>query len=270
MNNDRFCLRALLYTISAFALLSGDISVAQSPWTAVQTYRKTDTTKGKFAGDNQTTGSYTHQIAVYKLDDADYIEGDWYRIDLTVISAISRYRKGDNICGWYTDKVTAAFDLTSADGEIWELGPQSTENKSSQFFTVGGSLGTSGPGINASYSRRQEVADAGIKLTRNTVDEAAVWTANLQGCKNVGGIGYTGASTVAKSTYELNPSILVEVPEGERLRFRTAVGNQANGFVHQKDRFKNLTVTHYNTSTRFDMAWSCNQSWCEYTINTAL
>ncbi len=257
-----------LLALSTAAMLAGMLTPAQaqdSPWDSVRSQRKTGTTQGTFSGKQQTTGTYAHKITVYKLDDANYSQGDWYRIDLSMETAISNYRKGSSVCGWYIDKAIVAFDLTTSGGEIWELGPPTTSGSSSTSFSVGGMLGSSGPRITASYSMTQTVPDAGIKLMRNTVNETAIWIASLQGCKNVGSpVNYKGASKISKSSFTLNPSLVVKVPEGRTLAFKTVADGQANGFVHQKDKFRlsKGSVTHYKAEQDFTYKVTCTGSSC--------
>ncbi|MCB1807923.1 MAG: hypothetical protein KDJ99_23045 [Candidatus Competibacteraceae bacterium] len=259
--------RAGILTGIAIAFLAGSLSApaqAADPWTSITSYRKTGTTQGKFQNKNQTTGTYSDKITVYKLDDASYDQGDWYRIDFEMVSAISKYRKGDGICGWWTDQVKVAFDLTTSGGEIWELGPQTTQGSSTTSFSLGSSLASVGPRVSASYSVTQTVPDAGIKLNRNTVNETAIWTARLRGCKDIGSpVSYKGASKVAKSTFTLQPSIVVKVPEAKRLDFKTTVGTQNTSFTHKKGRYTvGNGLKTYQTDYSFKHVAYCTSGSC--------
>lgn len=237
---------------------------AADPWGSIKSERKTGTIKGVYRSKTQTIGTYSHKITVYKLDDASYDQGDWYRIDFELVSAVSSYRKGDSVCGWWTDKVKVAFDLSTSGGEISELGPQTSQGSSTTSFSLGGSLANSGPRVTASYSQSQTVPDAGIKLDRNTVNETAVWTANLRGCKDIGSpVSYKGASKVAKSTFTLQPSIIVMVPESRRLDFKTKVGTVTSEITHKKGRYKvSRGLTTYTQDTGFNYEVYCASGSC--------
>jgi hypothetical protein len=239
-------------------------AAAQSPWQSLDSFRRTGYTSGKFEGKNQDTGSYLHQITIYRLDDegVDKIY-DWYRIDMAVESTITRYRKGDAVCGWYTDNVKAAFDPTTSGGEIMELGPETTVGSGNKFINMGGSLTAAGPGIQGGYQYSQVVPDAGIRLTRVGPKEAAHWIANLQGCRNVGSpVDYRGASGVAKATYALKPSIIVRIPEGSDLRFLTKTDDIVNSFKHEKDHYEGGTLKRQSFVENFSYSVFCGSSSC--------
>ena len=98
------------------------------------------------------------------------------------------------------------------------------------------------------------------------MNETAIWTANLRGCKDIGSpVSYKGASKIAKSTFTLQPSILVKVPEGKNLKFKTKVGTVASTIKHEKGRFKlsSATLTTYSEDTNFSHQVSCSSSSCQ-------
>jgi len=230
-----------LASIVVVAAAAAEESSQTSPWTAIASKRYTADTYGKFEGDKQKTGSYVEWIRVYALDDGDYDKGDWYRIDMSVESAISSYRDGSSTCGWFTDRVTAAFALLTSNGDIQDFGPQADGGGG---YSLGSSVYSQGPFGGASYSMTQEVADSGITVDSSTTKGTIVWTAKLRGCKPKSGttgqeIGFTGASKIAKSSYILNPSVIVKVPEGTKLNFKTQVGDKgANGLRHGKSKLR--------------------------------
>ncbi|MBI1181598.1 MAG: hypothetical protein GC201_13685 [Alphaproteobacteria bacterium] len=233
-----------------------------SPWTAVQRYQWADDTKGSWEGSSQKTGSYKTKITVYKLDDNGNTSADWYRVDLTIQSTIDRYRKGDKECGWWTDKIVGVFNLTGP-GDIVDYGPQSSVGSSSSSFAVGAGLELSGPRLQASYSVNQTKPDAGIKVERDTVKNSIVWIASLTGCKNPGGIPYSGASKVAKATFALNPSVVVQVPEGKQVQFSTKLDKTQSSIEQAKVKLTNLNgeVTR-STKYMFNYALKCGGTTC--------
>ncbi|MBI1180493.1 MAG: hypothetical protein GC201_08030 [Alphaproteobacteria bacterium] len=216
--------------IAAFlALAVAGQADASSPWLALKNYSDSGTLKGQKKDEAQTQSatSYDYEISVYKLDDGGYADGDWYRVDYSLTSAIRNYRKGDNVCGWATDVVDAAFDLQTKGGQIEEYAPTTTESESTRGFTLGGQISKSGPAVKADWSISQVIPDAGIKAKRNTTAENVAWITKLRGCDCKNNrymppkdcIGQ--ASNVAKTTFTLNPSVLVRVPEGSGLTFNT-------------------------------------------------
>jgi len=209
-----------------------------SPWQALEQFTwKADTT-ASFEGDKQATGSYQHDITVYKLDDQGDTESDWYRVDMRIQAAISHYRKGENVCGWWTDKVQGAFKLQTDSGEILDYAPQTSQGSSTKTYTVGIKASLSGNIRPISKYEVTQVADkSGIKVNIDPAAKAMAWTANLEGCRKVGDVfSYQGASNMAKSTFVLVPTVLVMVPDGAGLSFKTSALGKENGFVQAKQR----------------------------------
>ncbi|MBI1180495.1 MAG: hypothetical protein GC201_08040 [Alphaproteobacteria bacterium] len=252
----------------AWGLAAGPPSAAQTnPWEALPggVSEKGDT-KASFEGDNQTTGSYSHKIAVYKLDettesgdeaDTDY---DWYRIDMRIEAAISRYRKGESVCGWWTDKVRGAVKVSTSGAKIWEYAPDASGGSTTKTKEMGYKIGASGLRFDYGYSVSQTADSLGIKVDYAPTSAAIAWIANLDGCNKVGdAFSYSGASKIARTTFVLNPSVIVRVPQGSKLVFRTNAQKQTNGFVQAKQRRDNGAK---RKSFDFDYELTCTATKC--------
>ena len=265
---ERFdTLPALFLVTLSLAGLAAPVA-AESPWSALDSFRKTGYTKGDFQNKTQDTGNYEHKIEIYRLDALDEDPAyDWYRVDMFITSTITNYRNGDSICGWYTEWVRAGFALSMNGGEIVELGPETTTTNGTTFINMGSSLSASGPTIQAGYQYSQVIPDEGIRLMRDAPNETAYWIANLRGCS-----GNRGASGVSKSTYTLKPSVIVRLPQGARLRFKTRTKDAVNSFKHEKDKLQ-LSANPLNTKEKehffveeFSYVVSCGASNCTATL----
>ncbi|MBI1180496.1 MAG: hypothetical protein GC201_08045 [Alphaproteobacteria bacterium] len=217
------------------------VPAQDSPWDSIGTKRTTGTTEGSFEGDKQTAGSYAESVTVYLLNDGGNGEGDWYRIDMSIESAISKFRVG-GVCGWFTDTVNAAFSLKTSGGEIWEYGPPGTISSRSTGYSMGFKLNSmGGPKMAADYSVSQTVPDAGIKVDYNSAAGRVSWKAALGDCGVKRGttgdaIGFKNPPLIARNSFVLRPSILVMVPEGKKLEFSTEANGATNGIVLTKSK----------------------------------
>jgi len=256
-------------TVTAMPLASPAAAESQ-PWLALGSKRNTDYTYGKFEGDKEKTGSYDERIWIFKLDDANYTDGDWYRVDMSIGSLISRYRI-NGVCGWITDKVTAGFHLKSPGGDIVDYGPQTTISSRATGYSVGTKLDKFGPKVTAAYSISQEVPDEGIKVWFDTVGEKLQWQAKLGDCGIKEGttgsaIGFRDPPQISRNSYSLNPSVMVVVPEGAKLQFSTTVDDFDNGFVQTKAKIKSdfpsNKVIKRKTIYTFSYDVSCDSTSC--------
>ncbi|MBI1180492.1 MAG: hypothetical protein GC201_08025 [Alphaproteobacteria bacterium] len=259
-----------LCVVMLSGLVAGQVAAQTSPWKAIGSKRSTEYTEGKFEGDTQKTGSYVERLEVYNLDDGGDTEKDWYRIDMSIESNITKYRDG-GVCGWFTDNVRAAFKLSTSGGEIEDYGPPATIDQGSTGYSVGFGFGSS-PKVSASYSRSQTVPDAGLKVYRKTTAGTIVWVASLQGCKpkygTVGSVvGWQGASKISKTTYALNPSVVVSVPEGAELKFSTKVGSDANSITHTKSKITNAGYKTVSRRATYSFAYTAKCSRTSCSIN---
>jgi len=241
-------------SLAVFGLVLGGNALAQtapSAWTAIDQRVDKGDLVGEFSGKNQTVGTYGERVEVFLLDDGGYDQNDWYLVSIRLESAVSNYKKGNDKCGWYTDKVWAGFELRTKDAIVYDFAPTTTVGSRSQSVSVGvkAKPGSMAEGT-MSYSVSQSKPDAAIKVERDTVNETIVWTSSLTGCEKSTSGSKTnpwpdGASKVARSTYILNPLVIVQVPEGAGLSFGTSVDKQQTGFRHSKQ--KNTGVGKYRT-----------------------
>ena len=108
---------------------------------------------------------------------------------------------------------------------------------------------------------------ATITVAANSVAQSIGWTASLLGCHNYSDYpDYSGASSVAKSTYNLNPSFIIAVPAGANMVVDTKAGDPTTvepwTFTVRKD--------HINLCGFLDTS-VCSTEYTEfYDINTSI
>jgi hypothetical protein len=152
-------------------------------------------------------------------------------VDYQTYSEISNYEMtGDSFgdtsgtCGWWTTGIVAGVDVTTNDGEWWSFMPSTTVGSTSTSFTIGGDITTSDAGISGAYSKSYGGPDVTITVDANSVDEAIGWRAELTGPSNYTWYpDYSGAKGPAKATYNLNPSLIIDIPQGKTLEFLTSI-----------------------------------------------
>lgn len=220
---------------------------SSDPWNAIQNFEWDGPTTGEFRGNEQTVGSYRFTLSPYWLD-SDQNGRDWYRVDFQTYSFISNYKyKGHKFgdtggkCGWWTNKEHADITVTTPGGSWWEFMPNTTVGSTTTSFSIGGMLTTSQTGVTGAYSKSYGTPDVKITVSGSSIDHSIEWKAGLQGCGNYSSYPYyDGASSAAKSSYNLAPSLIMYVPAGEPLKFKTSVdnGNSNWDFEVEKDRIK--------------------------------
>ncbi len=222
-------------------------SSSDDPWDAVHNFEWSGEVLATFEGtSNEHAGTYSFLLSVYFLDDAEDQDTDYYRLDFGTLVSISEYEMTGNDfgdtsgkCGWWIANQHAAATVTN--GAFYPNGymPDTTVGSTSTTFTVGVGIDTSGPSANASYSQSYGTPDVTINVYVSTTDNWLDWEATLVGCGSYKDYpDYSGASDVAKSTYNLNPSFIATVPAGSQLEVTTTAdgGDDQWGFVVQKDK----------------------------------
>ena len=222
---------------------------AEDPWTAIHNFESKGTVYATFEGTpNEHAGTYTLLVSVYFLDDAEDQDTDYYLLEFGTVVGISEYEMtGDDFgytsgkCGWWTSTQQVAVTVTTTGGQWWPNGymPSTTVGSTSQTFTIGADISTSGPSANASYSQSYGTSDVTIDVYSNSDAEWLMWQASLVGCHDYGDYpDYSGASAAARTTYDLNPSFIAAVPEGSQLTFTATAdgGDDQWGFTVQKDK----------------------------------
>lgn len=248
-------------------------------WKQISSKAYSSTMTGVYRGNTQTVGTYKFTITMYYMRSDNTINDvvqDWYRADFQTISNISNYKKtGDKFgdtkgkCGWWTKKVHAPVTVLTTNGQWWEYMPDTFVGSSSTSYSIGGSLSTSALGISGGYSKTYGTSDVEIVVRANSVEQSIGWTSKLRGCGDYGAYpAYRGASKAAKSTYNLYPSLIMAVPEGRNLSFRTQKGGDYWRIVVEKDRLKcgfacsSLKVTEYTSSVGYDLTINCSRTAC--------
>ncbi len=130
---------------------------------------------------------YQNSIAVYRLNDINP-NADWYMV-LTNPQSQPNYQGchvfGTGNCGWWTHQRVFTM-ATTPEALLFDHGPLNTISSDSGYWTIGGSLGPEGPGINVSYSQNWEQP----KVT--TVDQSNLTTGMAQWTESFGGQGPFG------------------------------------------------------------------------------
>lgn len=257
---------------------------SDDPWSAIQNFEWSGTTTGVFNGNTQTAGTYKFSLTPYWLDGTTEINGqptDWYRIDFQTISEITNYEYtghsfGDTSgkCGWWTTKMHADATVLTTGGQWWDFMPSTTVGSTSTGFSIGGNITTTQQGVTGSYSKTYGTSDVTIQVHANSVNNSIDWEASLSGCGGYSNYPYYhGASSAAKSTYNLDPSFIIAVPEGSPMVIEAAAEDSAGentswNFVVEKDHVKCDTVcdeihTHeYKSAVEEGVIVSCTETGC--------
>lgn len=215
------------------------------PWDALHIYEYSAYSKGYYDGSEQTAGTHKFTLSLFSLA-SDQENSDWYRMDYQIISEITDYElEGNHFgnthgrCGWWSDELRAIMKVETPHGQWFEYMPDTTVGSNSKGFTIGGSLTTSQAGISGAYSQTYGEPDVVITVEANSVSNTIDWKAVPDGCSNYQWYpDIHGASSPAKSTYNLNPSVIVQVPEGDLLKVQTWHSGTSSEIVLEKDSVK--------------------------------
>ena len=248
---------------------------SNDPWNAIQNYEWSGTTNATFRGNSEVAGSYRFTLSPYWLN-SDQNGKDWYRVDYQTYSFISNYQKtGDNFgntsgnCGWWTNDQHAAITVTTPGGTWWQFMPSTTVGSTNVGFTIGGNITTNTAGVTGAYSKSYGIPDVTITVNGSAVDHSIRWTSSLKGCGSYSAYPfYSGASGPAKSTYNLDPSLIMYVPHGAPLEFTTTNPGSTWNFRVQKDRVScgfacfSINVSQYWTTYSQNRRLRCTQNAC--------
>ena len=252
------------------------VTDSDDPWNAITNYEWDGTTTGVYNGNNQTIGTYKFTLSPYWLD-SDQNGKDWYRVDFQTISEITNYEMTgnkfgdtDGKCGWWTTKMHADGTVQTPNGEWWAYMPDTTVGSTSTSFSIGGDISTSDAGVTGSYSKTYGTSDVTIQVLANSVNQGIDWEASLSGCGGYESYpDYHGASSAAKTTYNLDPSFIIDVPAGENMVFETQTPeDQTWQLVAEKDHAKcNTTCTEihvheYQSTLSETKTVTCTKTGC--------
>ncbi len=177
---------------------------------------------------NMDGGSYRFLVNVFKLNTTNP-SYDWYRVDTSYQSAITSYKADTGRCGWFTYSMnlTAQVD-TSNGGMLYEYMPTGTVSNRTEGFSIGGSLETGGAGMSASYSMSYDTPDVTIQDTTNYVTNTAKWLISMVGPNYTWYPFYSEPANVARSSYQVQPSLIVQVPKNQsmKLSLHPEIGQQ--------------------------------------------
>lgn len=242
---------------------------SEDPWDALHIYEYSAYSKGYYDGKEQTAGTHKFTLSLFSLA-SNQQNSDWYRMDYQIISEITDYQLEGNhfgnthgSCGWWSDELKANFKVETPGGEWFEYMPDTTVGSTTKGFSIGGSLTTSQAGISGEYSQSYGEPDVVITVEANSVSNSIDWKAKLDGCSNYQWYpDIHGASSPAKSTYNLNPSVIIQVPQGDLLKVQTWHGGNSTEIILEKDSVKicNLFAickTPYKADIPLQLAVEC-------------
>jgi hypothetical protein len=254
------------------------VTDSTSPWNAIYNFEESGTIYGTFQNTFGPLGTFSFLLTVYFLADATDQNTDYYRFDYATVVAITDYEMTGNSfgdtsgnCGWWDKDQHADVTVTTPGGQWWRDGymPSTTVGSTSESFTIGGDIGTSGPEGSAAYSMSYGTSDVTIEVFADTVDEWLLWEASLVGCDNYGAYPwYSGASDAAQSTYSLDPSFIAAVPNNALLEFNTTADGGADqwGFTVEKDHIyidgADIKTDPYTTTYIEAISKTCNTTSC--------
>ncbi len=248
---------------------------ANDPWNAIQNYQWDGTTNATYRGNSEVAGSYRFTLSPYWLN-SDQNGKDWYRVDYQTYSFITNYEMTGNKfgntsgnCGWFTNNQHAAITITTPGGTWWQFMPSTTVGSTNVSFTIGGNITTNTVGVTGAYSKSYGIPDVTITVTGSAVDHGIRWASGLKGCGDYSWYpAYSGASGPAKSTYNLDPSLIAYVPHGAPLEFKTSNTNGDWNFRVEKDRVScgflcaTINVTRYYTTYFQNRRLRCTKNAC--------
>jgi len=256
------------------------VTDGEDPWDAIHNFEWSGYTIGYFgtASQQQTVGTYKFTLSLYTVS-SNQDNNDWYRMDFQTISEVTNYEMtGDSFgdtsgkCGWWTESMYAAATVTTPGGQWWDYMPSSTVGSTTTGFTIGGNITTTQAGVNAAYSQSYGQPDVTITVEANSVSQALDWEASLVGCGNYSDYPYySGASSVARSTYDLNPSFIIAVPTGSKMTVKTTAPDPTTvepwRFTVRKDTVEvcnlvEICSTHYTETYHIETTITCTQSGC--------
>ena len=239
-------------------------------------------------------GSGQYIFDVYYAGSSD--QGlDYYLIETNVVGTTDSYSMTGNHfgdtsgeCGFWVDELGVGLSLNTPNAVIESYMPDSTVSSTSSSQSIGASIGpsisTSAVGvsgsISTSVSRSFSTSDATISA-HVEYDEASPsirWKADLTGCRDFEWYpDYSGASNVAKDSYSLWASAIIEVPKGQQLKFRTRAPDVAASSSPMGTTYLQLSKVHMwlywlvtvqsSTETWFwnyDLDVTCNNYSCTH------
>lgn len=263
------------YVRQSAAVSDGTRRLESDPWNAIHTFEYSATTYGTFEGStDQTVGTHRFTAALYYIATSQDND-DWYRIDYDTYSEITNYEKtGDSTfstsgkCGWATDSVHVVLTVETDDGEWYEYMPYTTVGSSETSFSIGGSIGSDND-VSGEYSKSYGTEDVEITVQADTVNNTIAWKASLEGCHDYSLYPfYSGASSAAKTTYDLDPSAIVRVPSGSYLEIGAKLDDGTKwDFVAKKTKltldFLEVEEKVYETTYWETPTFTCTTSGCQ-------
>ena len=246
--------------LAAAAMIGATAQGQDAPtnWPLIASFTNAGTTTGNFEGSSEKVGSYSHEVTVYWLDDNGYTGADWARVDQTLTSKIDKFRSGSSICGWWTDKVNSAFALITDGGKVFDYGPRDGfENSGTGVYFIASKGPSAISSVKPIYGTAQSVADAKFTVTADNTRNTVRWVTDVKGCR---GTRYVGETKAAKTEFTLTTSVMVEIPEGQALKFQTSLDAETMS-EFRVAKFKDNTKAQIarEANYAFNRWFSCNR-----------
>ncbi len=181
---------------------------------------------------------FQNTLAVYRLNDISSA-GDWYMV-LTNPQSQPNYRGcvplafGD--CGWWTHRRSVTMSTTPA-SILFDHGPLNVIENSTASFTIGGSLSSSGPGLDVSYSQTWEQPSVKTTDTSNLQSGTGQWIEDFTGQ------GFFGSAPPQTSTglFLSHQGSIFQVPEKTK-SFKLNLSILAENYLQQPFRLLNSSL----------------------------
>lgn len=263
----------LLSAIAASTLtayMTAAAPAAAAVWDAMHTTRKVEKMKGR----KDKVGEFEYVVTVYKLDDGGFKDGDFYIIEQSIEGALqkSKYKKKENRCGWAMDYVKIGFDVSGKGLVIHDYSPETYKGSKSYSKSLSWKQGAGAPQIEAGYSTSTTVPDEGITVRRNISGGTITWNANLRDCKNHGDFfkdfgnwHIEGASLLARTTYKLSTTVMIQVDEGEKFEFSNRVGGARTSVGVKRYDVKG-DVKKRKTENQILRTFNCHRGVCSSSV----
>lgn len=165
-------------------------------------------------------GEYALLHAIYRLDNPEDEEYDYYLVELDQTSAIEDYSDGSTSCGPYMKEMSLDLDFSVSDDQsLWEYSPDSTDGTSSISDSIGGTLTTSQLEVNASVSNSYTLDDVTIATEVTFTDPTASWTTSFTGVSFPCCWTYEQPATAAQGAQTVSVTAIIQVEKDAGFEF---------------------------------------------------
>lgn len=165
-------------------------------------------------------GEYAILHAIYRLDDSEDDEYDYYLVELDQTSSIEDYFAGSTSCGHYMNEMSLDLDFSVSDDQsLWEYSPDSTDGTSSISDSIGGTLTTSQLEVNASVSNTYTLNDVTIAAEVAFTEPSASWTTSFTGVSFPCCWTYDQPATAAQGAQTVSVTAIIQAEKDAGFEF---------------------------------------------------